>query len=91
MLKFKSIKSALLSIVLPLLIIGMMAISLMSYFNSKSIINDEISEKMDYQLNYITEGIEKNLSNHSKLAETLGKTVEASLDTANENTLDRLY
>lgn len=86
MIKFKSIKYALLSILLPLVIVGMMAISLISYFNSKSIINDEISEKMEYQLNYITEGIEKNLSNHRQLAETLASTVEASMDTANEKT-----
>ncbi len=59
MIKFKSIKSALLSIILPLVIVGMMTITLISYFNSKSIINHEISEKMDYQLNYITEGVEK--------------------------------
>ncbi len=59
MIKFKSIKSALLSIILPLVIVGMMTITLISYFNSKSIMNHEISEKMDYQLNYITEGVEK--------------------------------
>ena len=84
MRKFKSIKSALLGIVLPLVILGMMTISLIGYFYSKSIINNEIEEKMDYQLNYITEGVEKNLSNHGQLAVTLGKAVEASIATANQ-------
>lgn len=66
--KFKSIKSALLSIVLPLVIVGMIIISLIGYFYSKSVINSEISENMDSQINYITEGIEKSLSNHNQLA-----------------------
>ncbi len=86
MLKFKSIRSTLLSIVLPLVILGMMAISLMSYFYSKSIINSEIEENMNSQLNYITEGIEKSLSNHNQLAVTLAKLVEASMSSANEET-----
>ncbi len=84
MTKFKSIRSALLSILLPLVVLGMMAISLIGYFYSKSIINDEIAEKMNSQLNYITEGVEKRLSNHNQLAITLAKTVEASIPTANQ-------
>lgn len=84
MIKFKSIKSALLSIVLPLVIVGMFTISLIGYFYSKTIINNEIGEKMDLELKYITEGIEKELSNHNQLAITLGKAVEASIATANE-------
>lgn len=85
-IKFKSIRASLLSIILPLVIIGMISISIISYFYSKSIINNEIAEKMNSQINFIAESIEKNLSNHNQLAVTLAKSVEASLSTANEET-----
>lgn len=79
MFNFKSIKATLLSIVLPLVIIGMLTISLLGYFYSKSIINNEIAQRMNQQANYITEGIEKRLLKHDQLAVTLAKSVEASI------------
>ena len=83
-MKFRTIKAALLSIVLSLVVLGMLTISLLGYINSKSIINNEITEKMGYQINYITEGIEKNLLKHEQLATTLAKTVEAHILTGSE-------
>lgn len=77
MLKFKSIRSALLSIVLSLVILGMLSISFLGYFYSKSIINEEITQKMNYQSAQITEGIDKRLLKHDQLAITLAKAVEA--------------
>ena len=84
MFKFRTIKTALLSIVLSLVVLGMLTISLLGYVNSRNIINDEIAEKMGYQINYITEGIEKNLLKHEQLAATLAKTVEAHILTGSE-------
>ncbi|NMA85530.1 MAG: methyl-accepting chemotaxis protein [Epulopiscium sp.] len=84
MLKFKSIRSALLSMVLSLVVMGMLTISLLGYFYSKSIINEQIAEKIDYQAKFITEGIEKRLLNHEQLAITLAKTVEASIGSQDE-------
>ena len=86
MFKFKSIRTTLLSIVLPLVILGMLTISLISYSYSKSIINNEIAEKMDFQIQYITENIEKRLQKHDQLAISLAKTIESSTSTANEAT-----
>ena len=86
MKKFKSIKTELLCIVLSLIIIGMLSISFLGYFYSKSIINDEIAEKMNHQTDYITEGIEKTLLKHDQLANTLSKAVEASVLTGDEKT-----
>ncbi len=86
MLKFKSIRSALLSIVLSLAVLGMLSISLLGYFYSKSIINDEISEKMKYQAAYITEGIDKRLLKHDQLAITLAKAVESFIASEDEDT-----
>ena len=77
MFKFKSIKKAILFIVLPLVILSMSALSFVSYFNSKSIINSEISKKMDYQIGYLTEKISNQLKSHSKVSDALAKSVES--------------
>ncbi|HHX59277.1 MAG TPA: methyl-accepting chemotaxis protein [Epulopiscium sp.] len=84
MLKFKSIRSALLSIVLSLVIAGMLSISLLGYFYSRSIINEEIAQKMEYQAAYITEGIDKSLLKHDQLAITLAKAVESFISSEDE-------
>lgn len=84
MLKFKSIRSALLSIVLSLVILGMLTISLLGYFSSKAIIDDEITQKMNYQAAYITEGIDKSLFKHDQLAITLAKAVESFIASEDE-------
>lgn len=85
MKQFKSIKSAILSIVLSLVVVGMLTISLLGYFSSKSIINEEIAEKMDYQAAYITEGIDKRLLKHDQLVMTLAKTVESFIASEDES------
>lgn len=82
--KFKSIRSALLSIVLSLAIVGMLSISLLGYFYSKSIINDEIAQKMHYQAAHIREGIDKRLLKHDQLAITLAKSVESFISSEDE-------
>ncbi|GFN34896.1 methyl-accepting chemotaxis protein [Tepidimicrobium xylanilyticum] len=86
MFKFKSIRTALLSIILPLAMLGMIAISIISYSYSKSIINNEIAEKMNFQMQYITENIEKRLLKHEQLASSLAKAIESSIATADETT-----
>lgn len=84
MLKFKSIRSALLSIVLSLVIVGMLVISLIGFFYSKSIVSNEITQKMSYQSAYITEGIDKSFLKHDQLAITLAKAVESFIDSEDE-------
>ncbi len=86
MIQFKSIKSTMLSIILPLVIVAMSILAILGYFYSKGIINDEISKKMNYQLDYVTENIEKRLSNHNQLALGLAKAVEASIEIGKEET-----
>lgn len=76
--KFKSIRSLILICILPLTILSMGVLALMSYENSKNIINDEINQKMQYQLNSMVESTQKILLKHRKVAETLAKTVESS-------------
>ncbi|WFD08819.1 methyl-accepting chemotaxis protein [Tepidibacter hydrothermalis] len=86
MMQFKTIKSTMLSIILPLVIVAMLTLGILGYFYSKAIINDEISKKMNYQLDYVIENIEKRLSNHNQLVLGLAKSVEASIETGKEET-----
>ncbi|MCT4509775.1 MAG: methyl-accepting chemotaxis protein [Tepidibacter sp.] len=86
MIKFRTIKGAMLSIIIPLISIAMLALGLLGYCYSKSIINNEIGKKMDYHLNYAIEGIEKRLSKHNQLLLGLSKSVEASIETGKEET-----
>lgn len=75
-----------LSIILPLVIVAMLTLAILGYFYSKAIINDEISKKMNYQLDYVIENIEKRLSKHNQVALGLAKSVEASIKTGKEET-----
>ncbi|MEJ8553089.1 methyl-accepting chemotaxis protein [Tepidibacter sp. Z1-5] len=86
MIQFKTIKSTMLSIIIPLVIVAMLTLAILGYFYSKAIINDEISKKMNYQLDYVIENIEKRLSKHNQLALGLAKAVEASIETGKEET-----
>lgn len=82
--KFTSIRKRILTTVLPCVIISMLVLSILSYKNSKSIINNEINSKMDFKINHIVESIEKNLTNHSRIPNTLAKTVETLGSTMTE-------
>ncbi|EJO5346263.1 methyl-accepting chemotaxis protein [Clostridium botulinum] len=75
---FKSIKTLILCTILPLSILSMCFLSVLSYHNSKNIISNEIKDKMDFETKYLSENIEKSLSSHKKITETLSKTVESS-------------
>lgn len=75
--KFTSIRKRILTTVLPCVIISMLVLSVLSYQNSKSIINNEINFKMDFKINHIVESIEKSLENHSRIPNTLARTIES--------------
>lgn len=74
--KFKSIKTRILAILLPLTIISMLSLSLISYQSSKNIIDKELDMEMSNQLDSIIASVEKSLTNHSKIPVTLARTVE---------------
>ncbi|SHJ18105.1 methyl-accepting chemotaxis protein [Lutispora thermophila] len=84
-MRFKSIRAALLSITISLVVIGMFAVTATSYFFSKAIINNEIEEKMSHQINTITEGIEKRLWKHEQLAINIAKSVESTIHIKDKN------
>ncbi|MGG7162248.1 methyl-accepting chemotaxis protein [Clostridium ihumii] len=73
--KSKSIKSKILKLILPLTISAMLIISFISYSSAKNIIYDEITEKMEFQTNSSVEYISKSLNRHSKISQSLSKTI----------------
>lgn len=75
---FKSIKSLTLAMLLPATILSTMALTTISYLNSKSAIDKEVQHKMDNQLSFTISNLDTHLHEHEMLASTLAKTVESS-------------
>lgn len=77
-MKFKSVKMRTLSLILPLLLLILGAIIVFSYISSKNILEQQIEERMNNQLESITESIGKSLVAHSKIPELIARQVEIS-------------
>ncbi|KRF06886.1 hypothetical protein ASG89_18770 [Paenibacillus sp. Soil766] len=75
-LHFKSIRTRTLVTILPWLILSMFVLFALSYSYSKQIINAEIQEKMEYQLNATINNMQTILTAHSKIPESLARTIE---------------
>lgn len=71
----KSIRVKMLVMIIPL-IMAMIALTTLSYISAKSIIFNEIDNKMDEQLEHVTVSIQNSLTAHSKIAEMAARTVE---------------
>jgi methyl-accepting chemotaxis protein len=85
-LKFKSINTAILIMVLPAALIALILLTSISYYQSKSIINAEIKIKMDNQIAASMGGIQKSLLRHGEVAESLAKVAESlGSQTSKEN------
>ncbi|KRE69691.1 methyl-accepting chemotaxis protein [Paenibacillus sp. Soil750] len=74
--RFKSIRTRTIVTILPMLILSMFALSALSYSYSKNIINAEIQDKMAYQLNATINNMQTILTAHSKIPESLARTIE---------------
>lgn len=72
----RTIRSKILVMLLPLIIISMLSLTVISYQTSKNLINNEIDEKMNYKIDQTVSSIEKTLYAHKRVAESLAKTVE---------------
>ncbi|WML34618.1 methyl-accepting chemotaxis protein [Clostridium sp. OS1-26] len=75
-IKFKKIKTRILTLLLPLIILSMLSLSAISYQTSKNLINNEIDKQMNEKLDSTVSSIEKSLTNHGKIPVTLARTVE---------------
>lgn len=80
-MKFKSIRNATLAVILPAILATSIALSLMSYYSAKILINKQIEDKMNFQLGQNINIIKANLQKHSEIPATLARTVEASYNT----------
>ncbi|MCX7772667.1 MAG: methyl-accepting chemotaxis protein [Clostridia bacterium] len=73
---FKTIKGRILFVMLPLVILTLILLTLISYTTSKSIIVNEIDNKMGSALNNVILSIEQVFLKHSRIPESLARTVE---------------
>lgn len=69
--KLKSVRLLIIIAILPISIIAMILLTTISYNSGKTIINREIGYKMNANLDSIVKDIDKSLSTHSKLVESL--------------------
>jgi methyl-accepting chemotaxis protein len=79
-MKFKSIKMRTIVSIIPVILLSMTVLTTMSYFNSRTTINKEISEKMVNRLSSNSEDIKKRLLKHGQIAQSIAKTVENYYD-----------
>lgn len=75
--KFRSIQVSLLLVVGPIITISLIALSVLGYLASKSIIQDNAEKEMTQSLSIASENIQKSLSQNSMVAETLARGVES--------------
>lgn len=83
----RSIRAKIMLIIMPMVILAMVVLSLFTYENSKSLINREIENKMQYQLSSTSEYIETQLTAHLKIPETLARAVEVTGDYIEQETI----
>ena len=90
-INLKSIKTKMLIWILPVVLIGMMLLTYVSYFYSTSLIKSELQVKMETQLQAKVQEIEKNLQRHGKIAQSLAKVAQSSSTSlTKENYVDLL-
>lgn len=78
MIKIKSIKLGTLLMMLPVIIILLIALLFSSYYVSKNILRKEINSKIENNINELKTVINSKLQLHSRVAETLARTLEAT-------------
>ena len=77
-MKFSSIKLRTMFSILPLTILTLIALVFVSYFYSRSLIETEISQKMDHQLDSVSTALQNRITAHSKVTEGLARSIEVS-------------
>lgn len=77
-IKFKTIRTKILIIMLPLTILSMMVLYFISYEISKSILNNEVDDKMNATIDGVLGTIQESLSQDSRIPEALARNIEVS-------------
>lgn len=78
MFRFRSIRTRTLSIMLPVIIVTLLIVMALSYWFSILLLNEEMTNKMNYQLDLISSRVEGQLDSHSKITDGLARIVEIS-------------
>ncbi|HZG17764.1 MAG TPA: methyl-accepting chemotaxis protein [Candidatus Bathyarchaeia archaeon] len=77
-MRFKSVKTRTLAIMLPVIIATLLAILFFSYNYASGIIREQINHSMDNGLYRVIGTIDTKLTAHSRVAETLARNVEGN-------------
>lgn len=77
-MKIKSIRMRTLVLILPLVLLTLGVMSYTSYQYSRELINQEIQDKMDFNLGQTVESINRILVEHSRIPVILARTVEST-------------
>jgi len=77
-MKFKSIGTKMLAFILPVVIAAMTVLTVISAVSSKSIIQDEISQRMNSELSAQTSKIENDMASVSNTAKVISRVVSSS-------------
>lgn len=74
-MKFRSIRTLTLGIMIPAVLVAMIALSLLGYTSARHIIEDAITQEMELSLSVAQENIEKSLARNRKVSEMLAEGV----------------
>lgn len=77
-MRIRSIRMRTLLLILPLVLATLVIMSYTSYQYSRELINNEIQQKMDFNIGQTVESINRILVEHSRIPEVLARSVEAS-------------
>ncbi|WP_139904942.1 methyl-accepting chemotaxis protein [Clostridium thermarum] len=90
LLKIRSVRLFILISMLPIFIISMILLTIISYNSGKTIISREIDYKMNANIDSIVKDIDKSLSRHAKIVESLAKAVESSGSVMNKENYEKI-
>jgi Methyl-accepting chemotaxis protein len=83
-LKIKKISIKIYAILIPIITISVLTLTTLAYLSSKQTINTEIDSKMKSLLSSNIGNVERGLIAHSKIAESIAKTVQSSHENINK-------
>ncbi len=89
-MKFKRISTRMLAVIVPILILSMTIMTMISVVNSSNSINEQISYRMDAELEAADYKITSYLEEVTAMAETLSRTVGNTYQTADMDTYEAL-
>ncbi|MGM0713548.1 methyl-accepting chemotaxis protein [Brevibacillus parabrevis] len=90
MFRFKSLRARTLTITLPVIVITLALLMGMAFMFSYTLLNKELTDKMNYQLDVLSGKVEKELETHSKVTEHMARTIEMTPLTYSLEQLDSL-